>query len=251
MSSQNAAVRRSPDHDLPAQQKRDQPAPEIAGPLGRPTSSRPEPAPLGWWVLVIAGIVTALAAIRALAPMTAYPGDMWRQSDTATIARNFAANGMDIFFPQINWGGSGPGYVETEFPLMPWLAALTYLVRGEHIVLGRLVSLAFMLIAAAAFWGLVRRLLPASAARWALVAFFLSPAFMRWGTAFMPEATVLAFYLLALLGFCRWLQEDRLRFLVWAGAATSAAALVKPTSLHIGLVIGLWVAFSARERLRR
>jgi 4-amino-4-deoxy-L-arabinose transferase-like glycosyltransferase len=249
MSAQNSAVRRRPDPDRPAPHEPDRPAPDNAA--SGPTSSRPEPARLGRWVPVIAATVTALAAIRALAPMTAYPGDMWRQSDTATIARNFAANGMDIFFPQINWGGAGPGYVETEFPLMPWLAALTYLVRGEHIVLGRLVSLAFVLIAAAAFWGLVRRLLPASAARWALAAFFLSPAFMRWGTAFMPEATVLAFYLLALLGFCRWLQEDRLRFLVWAAAATSAAALVKPTSLHIGLVIGLWLAFAARDRLRR
>ncbi|MCF7547433.1 glycosyltransferase family 39 protein [Pseudonocardia sp. WMMC193] len=180
-----------------------------------------------------------------------YPGDIWRQSDTATIARNFAANGMNIFFPQINWGGAGPGYVETEFQLLPWLTAATYLVFGEHVVLGRLLSLAFMLVAAAAFWGLARRLLPATPARWALAAFFLSPAFMRWGTAFMPEATVLAFYLLALLGFCRWLQEDRPRFLVWAGAATSVAALVKPTSLHIGLVIGLWVLFTAWERLRR
>jgi 4-amino-4-deoxy-L-arabinose transferase-like glycosyltransferase len=180
-----------------------------------------------------------------------YPGDIWRQSDTATIARNFAADGMNIFFPQINWGGAGPGYVETEFQLLPWLTAVTYLVFGEHVVLGRLVSLAFMLVAAAAFWGLARRLLPATSARWGLAAFFLSPAFMRWGTAFMPEATVLAFYLLALLGFCRWLQEDRPVFLGWAGAATSVAALVKPTSLHIGLVIGLWVLFVARDRLRR
>ncbi|MCE3555475.1 glycosyltransferase family 39 protein [Pseudonocardia sp. RS11V-5] len=208
-------------------------------------------ARLTWWVLAIAAVVIALSIARAFAPMTAYPGDIWRQSDTATIARNFAANGMNIFFPQINWGGAGPGYVEAEFQLMPWLTALTYLVFGEHIVLGRLISLAFMLLAAAAFWGLARRLLPATAARWALAAFLLSPAFMRWGTAFMPEATVLAFYLLALLGFCRWLQEDRPILLVWAAAATSAAALVKPTSLHIGLVIGLWVAFIARDRLRR
>jgi 4-amino-4-deoxy-L-arabinose transferase-like glycosyltransferase len=206
---------------------------------------------LRWWVLAIAGIVVVLSIMRAYAPMTAYPADIWRQSDTATIARNFAANGLDIFFPQINWGGAGPGYVETEFPLMPWLAAVAYSVFGEHVVLGRLISLAFMLVAAAAFWGLVRRLLPATAARWALAAFFLSPAFMRWGTAFMPEATVLAFYVLALLGFCRWLQEDRAVFLGWAAAATSAAALVKPTSLHIGLVLGLWVAFTARDRLRR
>jgi Dolichyl-phosphate-mannose-protein mannosyltransferase len=212
-------------------------APEPEGRLGRPA-------------LVVVAVVTALSVVRAFAPMT-YPGDLWRQSDTATIARNFSLNGMNVLFPQINWGGAGPGYVEMEFPLQPWLSAALYLVFGERVVLGRLVSLAFMLVAAAAFWQLARRLLPLTAARWALAAFVVSPAFMRWGTAFMPEATVLAFALLALLAFCRWLQEDRPVFLVGASAATSSAALAKPTSLHIGLVMAVWMLIAARSRLRR
>jgi hypothetical protein len=221
------------------------------------TISRPVPEPavlgrdrLGRAALVVVGLGTLLSVVRAFGPLT-YPGDIWRQSDTATIARNFAENGMQLFFPQIDWGGAGPGYVETELPLMPWLSAALYPVFGEHAFLGRLVSLAFMLVATAAFWGLARRLLPSDAARWALIAFAVSPAFMRWGTAFMPEATVLAFYLLALLAFCRWLREDRGVFLAGAAAATSMAALVKPTSLHIGLVMGLWMLISARSRLRR
>jgi 4-amino-4-deoxy-L-arabinose transferase-like glycosyltransferase len=205
---------------------------------------------LGRAAIAVVALSTLISVVRALGPLT-YPGDIWRQSDTATIARNFAENGMQLFFPQINWGGAGPGYVETEFPLMPWLSAALYQVFGEHVFLGRLVSLAFMLVATAAFWGLVRRLLPRDAARWALIAFAVSPAFMRWGTAFMPEATTMAFYLLALLAFCRWLQEDRGVFLVGAAAATSMAALVKPTALHIGLVMGIWMLISARPRLRR
>ena len=194
--------------------------------------------------------VSVLSVVRAIGPMT-YPGDIWRQSDTATIARNFARGGMHLFYPQINWAGAGPGYVETELPLMPWLAAALYQVFGEQEWLGRLVSLTFMLVATAAFWGLARRLLPPVAARCALIAFAVSPAFMRYGTAFMPEATVLAFYLVALLAFCRWLQEDRGPWLAAAAAATSAAALVKPTALHIGLVMGIWLALAAPSRLRR
>ncbi|GAA1319504.1 ArnT family glycosyltransferase [Pseudonocardia xinjiangensis] len=206
--------------------------------------------PIGRAALSVVAVVTLLSVVRAFGPLT-YPGDIWRQSDTATIARNFATGGMQLFYPQINWGGAGPGYVETEFPLMPWLSAALYEVFGEHAWLGRLVSLVFMLVATAAFWGLARRLLPVRVARWALVAFAVSPAFMRYGTAFMPEATVLACYLLALLAFCRWLQEDRRIWLVAAAAATSAAALVKPTSLHIGVVLGIWLALAAPSRLRR
>ena len=39
----------------------------------------------------------------------------WRQTDTAAIARNFYYNGFNILYPQIDWGGAGPGYVESEF----------------------------------------------------------------------------------------------------------------------------------------
>ena len=40
---------------------------------------------------------------------------------------------------------------------------------------------------------LLAALLPLSVARWSLVALVVSPVFMRYATAFMPEATVLAF----------------------------------------------------------
>ncbi|MCF7552717.1 glycosyltransferase family 39 protein [Pseudonocardia sp. WMMC193] len=205
---------------------------------------------LGRVAAALVVVVAALSAGRAFGPLT-YPGDIWRQADTAAIARNFARNGMDPFFPQINWGGTGPGYVETELQVMPWLTAALYQVFGEHEFLGRLVSLTFMLVASAAFWGLAKRVLPAPAARWALIAFALSPVFMRWGTAFMPEATVMAFVVLALYLFCRWVQEDRFPLLLGAGAAASVAGMVKPTSLHIGLVMLVWLGIAAPRRLRR
>jgi hypothetical protein len=50
----------------------------------------------------------------------------WRQTDTAAIARNFYYNGFNIFYPQIDWGGTGPGYVEAEFQLVPFIIAIFY-----------------------------------------------------------------------------------------------------------------------------
>ena len=215
-----------------------------------PPPVRTRPDWLGRVALLVLGVVTVLSVVRAFGPLT-YPGDIWRQSDTASMARNYAEHGLNLFLPQINWGGAGPGYVESELPIMPWLTGVLYTLFGEHEVFGRLVSLAFMLLATWAFWGLAKRILPPTAARWALIAWAVSPAFMRWGTAFMPEATVLAFTLLALLAFCRWLQEDRARWLVATTAAISLAGLAKPTSLHVGLVMALWLLVGARQRLRR
>jgi hypothetical protein len=34
----------------------------------------------------------------------------WRQSDVATIARNFLQNGFRFGYPQIDWAGNAPGY---------------------------------------------------------------------------------------------------------------------------------------------
>ncbi|MEJ3651568.1 glycosyltransferase family 39 protein [Actinomycetes bacterium KLBMP 9759] len=200
-------------------------------------------------MLVVAGVVV-LSVVRALLPMEQLDY-IWRPADTATIAHNFFVGGMNLFYPQINWGGAGPGYVEMELPLLPWLAAALYFVVGEHAWVGRLVALAFMVASIAAFWGLARRVLPAKPARWSLTAFVVSPVVMTYGNAYMPDTVVLAFYVLTLLFFQRWLTEDRTVWLVAAAAAASAAALAKPTSLHVFLILLIWLLIAARDRLRR
>ena len=205
---------------------------------------------LGRWVLAVAIVVTMLSVVRALLPMP-WLGDIWRPADTASIAHNFFVGGMNLFYPRIDWGGAGPGYVEAELQILPWISAALYFVFGEHAWVGRLVSVAFMLGGVVAFWALARRTLPGDASRWALVAFVVSPALMTWGNAFMPDATVLSFYILTLACFQRWLTEDRPIWLVASAAAASMAALAKPTSLHVFLILLIWLLISARDRLRR
>jgi hypothetical protein len=50
----------------------------------------------------------------------------WRESDVAAIAQNFYKGGFRFASPQIDWAGDQPGYVGTEFPILPFLAALSY-----------------------------------------------------------------------------------------------------------------------------
>jgi hypothetical protein len=35
-------------------------------------------------------------------------------NESAAIARNYSELGMNIFYPRIDWGGSGPGYAEED-----------------------------------------------------------------------------------------------------------------------------------------
>src|SRR6266446_5084579 len=61
----------------------------------------------------------------------------WRQSDVAAIARNYFQVGFHFAHPQIDWAGDESGYIGTEFPILPFLAAISYKIFGIHEWVGR------------------------------------------------------------------------------------------------------------------
>src|SRR5437899_11909154 len=67
----------------------------------------------------------------------------WRQSDVAAIARNYYENGFHFAYPQIDWAGDAPRYVGTEFPILPFLAAICYKLAGVHEWIGRIQAVIF------------------------------------------------------------------------------------------------------------
>src|SRR6266496_3051917 len=76
-------------------------------------------------IIIVFGILIRLPL--TFLPLTYSTTDTWRQADTASIAHNFIKSG-NILYPQINWGGNGPGYVEAEFQLMPFIVSILYRV---------------------------------------------------------------------------------------------------------------------------
>lgn len=188
------------------------------------------------WIIVVAVAVRVPIAFAGITFRT----DMWRETDTASIARNFVHD-ANLFFPRINWGGAGPGFVEAELQLFPWIVSWWYRLFGDHVWLGLCTALALSTATMVLFWRLASRLLPRRAALAALVFFVASPAFIRYSVAFMPEATVLLFYVAALWWFDRWLERPTWRATLWWSGCTAMAALVKPTSLHVGIAIALTI----------
>src|SRR5437773_12116211 len=72
-------------------------------------------------------------AVRLIGINQPYIDDWsWRQGDVAVIARNYFEGGFHFTRPQIDWAGDQPGYVGTEFPVLPFLAALCYNIFGVH-----------------------------------------------------------------------------------------------------------------------
>lgn len=188
-------------------------------------------------IIVFAGILLRLPLL--FTPLS-FGTDAWRQTDTASIAYHFFVNGFKILYPQVFWGGNGPGYVEAEFQLYPFFVSILYYLFGEHYWLGKLVSLLFSVIAWLLFFALAQRVLvDKRSATWALLFLVLSPLYLRYSVAFMPEATVMLFYIAALLFFVNWTSSSRKSDLVFASVCTALAILVKPTSIHLGLVFAL------------
>ena len=187
-----------------------------------------------WWIIAVA----VVARIPLLFVGLTYRIDIWRQTDTASIAHNFTHD-ANLFFPRINWGGAGPGFVESELQLFPWTVSWLYRLFGEHVWLGRSVALACTAGTLVMLWKLAEQLLPRRAALVALVCFACMPVFVRYSTAFMPEALALLGYVSALVYFDRWFRTPEWRWALLCGAWGGLAALVKPTSLHIGIVFAI------------
>lgn len=186
-------------------------------------------------LLLVIGILIRIPLIFA-SHSEGFQYSSWRQSDTASIAHNLAEDDLNLFYPQINWRGNGPGYVETEFQLYPFLAAVLYKVFGEAVELGLFVSFLFSVGTMALFCALACRILEPVAAFFAFSFFVISPLFFRYSVVFMPEPTMLFFYIAALFLFNEWLSRQKLWLLWLAAASTAMAILIKPTAIHMGII---------------
>jgi 4-amino-4-deoxy-L-arabinose transferase-like glycosyltransferase len=176
----------------------------------------------------------------------------WRQSDVATIARNFSANGFPFAYPQIDWAGDASGYVGTEFPILPFLAAICYKIAGIHEWIGRSQAVIFFAVSLPFFFLLVRESFGSTAAIWAAFFYSFAPLNVFAGRSFMPDVPSLSLALIGLYYFLRWLDNERPIFLVWAAIAISLALLVKLPTAVIGapLLFLVWQKWGWNFRKR-
>src|SRR6266516_3534197 len=113
----------------------------------------------------------------------------WRQSDVAAIARNFEQNGFRFAYPQIDWAGNAPGYVGTEFPILPFVAAICYKFAGVHECVGRAQAVVFFAASLPFLFLLVRQIFGETAAIWATFFYSFAPLNVFAGRSFMPDVS--------------------------------------------------------------
>jgi 4-amino-4-deoxy-L-arabinose transferase-like glycosyltransferase len=182
--------------------------------------------------LAITLSIFAVAARLVLIDQPYIDSWSWRQSDVAAIARNFEKNGFHFAYPQIDWAGDAPGYVGTEFPILPFLAALCYKVSGVHEWIGRSQAVIFFAVSLPFFFLLVREIFGGMAATWATFFYSFAPLNIFAGRSFMPDVPSLSLALIALYFFLRWIDNEQPALFVWAAFAISLALLIKlPTAI--------------------
>jgi 4-amino-4-deoxy-L-arabinose transferase-like glycosyltransferase len=157
----------------------------------------------------------------------------WRQSDVAAIARNFLQNGFRFGCPQIDWAGNAPGYVGTEFPILPFIAAACYKFAGVHEWIGRIQAVILFVVSLPFFFLLVREIFGSRAAVWASFFYCFTPLNIFAGRSFMPDVPSLSFAIVGLYFFLRWVEHGQSSSFFVAAIAISLSFLIKITSIVI------------------
>jgi hypothetical protein len=177
-------------------------------------------------------------------------GYSWRECDTQAIARNFLLDGFDPLRPRVDWRGDGDGAVECEFPFYQLAIASLLALFGDVEWPGRALSLLAMVAAALSLHRLLELRSGAGPALAGALAFVCGGHAVMLGARVMPDATSVALGLAGLVTFVRFLGTGQGRTLWLAVAALTLAALQKPTTLQLGLVMALWTLLLAPRRLR-
>ena len=164
----------------------------------------------------------------------------WRQSDVAAIARNFEQNGFHFAYPQIDWAGNAPGYVGTEFPILPFVAGICYKFAGVHEWIGRAQAVVFFAASLPFFFLFVREIFDRTAAPWATFFYSFAPLNVFAGRSFMPDVPSLSLALIGLYFFLRWIDSEKPTLYLAAAITTSLALLIKlPSVVSVGPILFL------------
>jgi 4-amino-4-deoxy-L-arabinose transferase-like glycosyltransferase len=198
------------------------------------TNGRPVRNTEKWFlgVLILASLMVRL--IQITQPFV--DAWSWKQLTNAMVSRNFFLHGYHFFYPQVDWAGPYPGYIGTEFPLVPFTASLFYPLFGIHEWIGRSVSVLFFIMAVPAFYLLIRRISSIRAASFATMAYCMSPLAFMASRSFQSDIASLSFAVIAIYFFTEWLDRpSSIRLFILASAATALAILTKLPQLVTGV----------------
>jgi 4-amino-4-deoxy-L-arabinose transferase-like glycosyltransferase len=192
---------------------------------------------LGLIITLIIFLFIFALRLPYIANSPAEMGDMWRQPDTESIARNFAEQRFNIFYPQFNYDGPLPNYIQLEFQVTTFIIAVLYKLFGHSYIIARLVPTIFFMFSALYLYLICRDTYDRQMAWIAVLIYGLIPLNLFYSRAIMPESALLFFFLGAYYHFLRWLDEENTPHLMLSGIYTALAISQKTPAVFIGLAM--------------
>ncbi|NLK20512.1 MAG: dolichyl-phosphate-mannose--protein mannosyltransferase [Epulopiscium sp.] len=169
-------------------------------------------------------------------------GERWRQSDTESIARNFVEYRFNIFYPQFNYDGPMPNYVQLEFQITTYIIAVLYKIFGYKYIIARTIPLLFFMGSSIFLYLIAGKFYPFGQSIIVLFLYGLFPITIFFSRAIMPESSALFFYLGAFYFFLRWIEKETKKDIITSAMFTALAISQKIPTIFIGIAM-LIIAF--------
>ncbi|EKD25962.1 MAG: dolichyl-phosphate-mannose-protein mannosyltransferase, partial [uncultured bacterium] len=182
-----------------------------------------------------------------------YDMQYWRQADTASMAKNFYEEGMNIFYPTVNWRGDTKGYVESEFPLYQYTVALIYKIFNKtNDIIGRLLSVFFAIISVLYLYKFTLIIFDYKTAFLSALFYSIAPLSVYYTRTFMPESMMMCFVIMVLYYFYLWVQNDKYSDWLLAIVFGSLAILLKLTSVvFLGVMFLMLIQKHGKDFIQR
>jgi 4-amino-4-deoxy-L-arabinose transferase-like glycosyltransferase len=198
-----------------------------------------------YWIAIAAiGIAVRIALVWR--PTDYRLLNSWRECDYTSIARAYYTQGMNILYPRVDWRDDTPGYVEMEFPIIPWISALIYRIAGYREEVLRVVTALCSIAALLAFGRLARRVLPPQGALVATGLFAVNGLLVALSGAAQPEPLQLLLMILTADALHRWVESGSRSQLVLAGGWLGMAILAKSPAACLVVLAGFCLLQTSR-----
>lgn len=189
-------------------------------------------------LVILAGVLRLYRITNPIADWHSF-----RQADTASVTREFVKHGINLLVPQyhdlsnIQSGKDNPqGYRMVEFPILNAVtAALIQVFRLQpyEVIVGRLVSVMYSLVALVALYLLIRNWSGRFAATVAALTFAVLPYSVYYSRVILPEPAFIACSTVALAALSYWTTKKH-SVLFWVAVLSFAESLLhKPYGLFL------------------
>ncbi|MBI3341976.1 glycosyltransferase family 39 protein [Candidatus Curtissbacteria bacterium] len=162
----------------------------------------------------------------------------WRQADTAAVSRNFIKEGYTPFVPkyddmssQTNGKDNPNRYRFVEFPIYNSIVAFVWYFTGIKDIYARLTTAIITVISTLFLYLIVSRYSGRKTALLSAFFFAFIPYNIFYSTTVLPGPTMVFFLLLSYFTFQKWLDKQKVIWLLICSIATSAAILTWPIAL--------------------